>query len=192
MDIVSASENDDKIAWHENNGAADPSFSATTISTSADGAYDVDVNDLDNDGDLDIISASRNDDKIAWYENNGAADPTFNFFIIDSSTDGAISVATADIDNDGFNDILAAGFEDDKIRWFENSTIGSGFLNSPTARTITTSTDGAKEVYAEVQAHSDLAAKTHASFIKARKEIGSWTNLSDSPYISQRNRALGI
>jgi hypothetical protein len=28
--------------------------------------------------------------------------------------------------------------------------------------------------------------------VKARKEIGSWTNLSDSPYISQRNRALGI
>ena len=51
---------------------------------------------------------------------------------------------------------------------------------------------GAKEVYAEVQAHSELAANTHASFIKARKEIGSWTNLSDSPYISQRNRALGI
>ena len=51
---------------------------------------------------------------------------------------------------------------------------------------------GAKEVYAEVQAHSELAANTHASFLKARKEIGSWTNLSDSPYISQRNRALGI
>ncbi len=51
---------------------------------------------------------------------------------------------------------------------------------------------GAKEVYAEVEAHSELAAKTHASFLKARKEIGSWTNLSDSPYISQRNRALGI
>jgi TRAP-type mannitol/chloroaromatic compound transport system substrate-binding protein len=51
---------------------------------------------------------------------------------------------------------------------------------------------GAKEVYDEVQAHSELAAQTHASFVKARKEIGSWTNLSDSPYISQRNRALGI
>ena len=37
-----------------------------------------------------------------------------------------------------------------------------------------------------------LAARTHKAFVKARKEIGSWTNLSDSPYISQRNRALGI
>ncbi len=51
---------------------------------------------------------------------------------------------------------------------------------------------GAKEVFAEVQAHSDLAARTHASFLKGRKDIGAWTNLSDSPYIRQRNRALGL
>ena len=46
--------------------------------------------------------------------------------------------------------------------------------------------------YAEVQAENDLCARTHASFLKARKDIGSWTNLSDSPYIRQRNRALGV
>jgi hypothetical protein len=28
--------------------------------------------DLDNDGDIDVLSASRWDDKIAWYENDGS------------------------------------------------------------------------------------------------------------------------
>ena len=51
---------------------------------------------------------------------------------------------------------------------------------------------GAEEVFGEVQAHSDLAARVHASFVKGRKDIGAWTNLSDSPYIRQRNRALGL
>ena len=51
---------------------------------------------------------------------------------------------------------------------------------------------GAGEVYEEVQQHSDLAKRVHASFVKGRKEIGAWTNLADSPYIQQRNRALGI
>ena len=51
---------------------------------------------------------------------------------------------------------------------------------------------GAAEVYDEVQQHSDLAKRTHAAFVKGRKEIGAWTNLSDSPYIQQRNRALGL
>ncbi len=50
----------------------------------------------------------------------------------------------------------------------------------------------AEEVFEEVQASSDLAARTHASFVKARKDIGGWANLSDSPYIRQRNRALGV
>ena len=50
----------------------------------------------------------------------------------------------------------------------------------------------AEEVFEEVQAHSDLAARVHASFLKGRKDIGAWTNLSDSPYIRQRNRALGV
>ena len=51
---------------------------------------------------------------------------------------------------------------------------------------------GAAEVFEEVQASSDLAARTHKSFVKARKDIGSWANLSDSPYIQQRDRALGV
>ena len=52
--------------------------------------------------------------------------------------------------------------------------------------------EGARELYDEVAQHSDLAARCTAAFVKGRKEIGNWTNLSDSPYISQRNRALGI
>jgi hypothetical protein len=68
MDVLSASTNDDKIAWYENDGAADPSFTATTITTSADGAFSVFAADMDNDGDMDVLSASYYDDKIAWYE----------------------------------------------------------------------------------------------------------------------------
>ena len=40
-------------------------------------AQDVNVADMDGDGDLDLVSASPTDDDIAWYENNGAADPSF-------------------------------------------------------------------------------------------------------------------
>ena len=76
LDIVSASYLDDTIAWYENDGATDPSWTATDIATSADGATSVYVADMDGDGDLDIVSASTQDDTVAWYENDGAANPS--------------------------------------------------------------------------------------------------------------------
>ena len=40
------------------------------ITTKAEGAYEVHAADLDGDGDLDVLSASAGDAKIAWYEND--------------------------------------------------------------------------------------------------------------------------
>ena len=72
LDIISASEADDTIAWYINDGAKDPTWTAVDIATNADGAMNVDVGDIDGDGDLDIVSASIYDNTIAWYENVGA------------------------------------------------------------------------------------------------------------------------
>ena len=48
------------------------------------------------------------------------------------------------------------------------------------------------EVFSEVVAHSDLASRIHNSFLKAREEVGGWTNISDQAYVAQRNRVLGL
>ena len=52
--------------------------------------------------------------------------------------------------------------------------------------------EASAEVYAEVVEHSDLARRTHESFVNARAEIGAWMKLSDGAYLKQRNRALGV
>ena len=77
LDILSASEWDDRIAWYENDGGTPPDFIAHIISTNANEANAVYAADLDTDGDVDVISGSDGDAKIAWYENDGAVDPTF-------------------------------------------------------------------------------------------------------------------
>jgi len=85
MDILSASEEDDTIAWYENDGDEDdPSWTAANIITDADGANSVFAADMDNDGDMDIVSASSNDDTIAWYENDGNANPSWTAREIDT------------------------------------------------------------------------------------------------------------
>ena len=57
LDILATSESGDKVYWFENNGNADPSFSAAEILTGID-ARGVHAGDIDGDGDPDVISAS--------------------------------------------------------------------------------------------------------------------------------------
>ena len=68
VDVLSASSSDHKIAWYENidgKGGFGPQQVITTAATRAQSVYAI---DLDGDGDLDVLSASMGDDKIAWYE----------------------------------------------------------------------------------------------------------------------------
>ncbi len=52
--------------------------------------------------------------------------------------------------------------------------------------------EAAEEVFEEVRAHSELANRIHESFSATRKDVGRWMNLSDQPYLRQRNRVLGV
>ncbi|MDA9333793.1 FG-GAP-like repeat-containing protein, partial [Polaribacter sp.] len=138
MDIVSASKTDNTIAWYENDGTANPSWVAADIDTNATGARSVYIADLDNDGDMDIVSASYNDNTIAWYENDGAANPTWSAVNIDTTASGATSVFASDLDNDGDLDILASSANDNTIAWYEND---GGVNPTWTASVIATSAD---------------------------------------------------
>ncbi len=48
----------------------------------------------------------------------------------------------------------------------------------------------AAEVIEEARDHSDLSKRIFDSFLKARKEIGDWTALSDAAYVQKRQRVL--
>ena len=140
LDIVSASWDDDTIAWYENDGAANPSWAAADIATNADGARSVHAADMDGDGDLDIVSASYEDDTIAWYENDGAADPSWAAADIATNANGARWVHVADMDGDGDLDIVSASYLDDTIAWYENDGAADP---SWAAADIATNADGA-------------------------------------------------
>ncbi|MDA0714084.1 MAG: T9SS type A sorting domain-containing protein [Bacteroidetes bacterium] len=96
------------------------------ISLLAESPPSVRTADLDGDGDLDLISASDRDKKIAWYENLGQG--IFGVQqILSDSADGAQSVHAADLDLDGDLDILSGSYFDGKIAWYEN--YGSGVFS---------------------------------------------------------------
>ncbi|WP_164490029.1 T9SS type A sorting domain-containing protein [Runella sp. SP2] len=117
--------------------------SKPSISTVANAAISVYAADLDGDGDMDVLSASLGDDKIAWYKNDGSGGFGAQQ-VISTSANGAASVYAADLDGDGDLDVLSASSNDDKIAWYKND--GSGGFGAQ--QVISTSANGAVSVYA--------------------------------------------
>ncbi len=156
LDVLSTSINDDVLAWYENDGTpSDGGWTARDIAPTADYPWRVYTADLDGDGDLDVLSASENDDTVAWYENDGTPDNGgWTARDITTAADGATSVYAADLDGDGDLDVLSSSFFGDRIAWYEND--GTPAVGMWTARDIAAA-DGAKEVYvADVDGDGDL------------------------------------
>lgn len=100
--------------------------------------------DIDGDGDNDILSASSEDSKVAWYKNDGQGN-FGNQQIISLEAIGASSVFAIDIDGDGDLDVLSASLYDNKIAWYENLD-GLGTFGSQ--QIIITDTNNARSVFA--------------------------------------------
>ncbi|SRX52759.1 FG-GAP-like repeat-containing protein [Aequorivita sp. CIP111184] len=130
LDVLSASQSDNTIAWYENTNGLGAFGGKNVISSNADTAKSVYATDIDGDGDMDVLSASFNDDKVAWYENVDGLGNFGSENIITTSANGAQSVYAADLDGDGDMDVLSASFNDYKINWYEN-TDGQGFFGLP-------------------------------------------------------------
>ena len=148
VDILSASYADNEIAWYANNG--DETFAVQSIiSTAVDGASWVGFGDVDGDGDWDALSCSSGDDLVAWYENLSGPGPGFSGgtqHVIGSDGDGALRLATGDVDADGDLDVVVVSSTDSAIRWYDNQ--GDGTF-APGSTLISSATVGPRALLLE-------------------------------------------
>lgn len=94
----------DLAGWYPNTGNGSFAPRERFCSTMG-GAYDVDASDIDLDGDVDLVTASRYGDWICWYPNNG--DGTFDRQrVVTEHADQVTTSRLADLDADGLPDIV--------------------------------------------------------------------------------------
>ena len=87
------------------------------------------IKDLDEDGNLDIVFVSFEDDEVLWLENT--EDFTFSLHVLASGIDLVQDVSCADVDDDGDIDLLAVSEVMDEVFWIEN--LGAGTFSEKAA-----------------------------------------------------------
>ncbi len=120
IDVLSASEGDNKIAWYENLDGLGTFSNQHIITDNLYGTRDVIAADIDGDGDMDVLATSLGDDIVVWFENLDGLGNFGEQIIITNLTNGVVFIYSSDIDNDGDMDVLSASAFDDKIAWYEN------------------------------------------------------------------------
>ena len=133
------------ISWYENLAGDGSSWSTHVISTTLSSARSVYCADVDGDGDLDALSASFNDYKIAWHENLAGDGSSWSTHVISTTFASPFTVHAADVDGDGDLDALSGGANAAIIAWHENLA-GDG--SSWSTHVIPSATDGALSLFA--------------------------------------------
>jgi hypothetical protein len=145
-------------------------FTKHIIDDSFSSAYSVYAEDIDSDGDIDVIGCGFASDDVAWWENNGLQN--FTKHDIDNSFIGACCAFAIDINLDGNIDILAAARGGDEIAWWEND--GNENFSK---HIIDDVFDGPKYVYAtDVDSDSDIDILGVSSVVNDTEDVAWWEN----------------
>ena len=101
--------------------------------------------DLDDDGDLDLLSSENLGDKLSWFENTDGEAAFGPRQVIADDLDGPSWIQAEDLDGDGDLDVLAAVLHDDQIVRYDHLDGLGGFGPK---QVLTSATDGAVRVRA--------------------------------------------
>jgi hypothetical protein len=133
-DILVASFQDDTITWYENQGrtATLRFHRQRTLSSTVQGPIDLHTADLTGTGRPDVLASTAKDGAIVWFENRRRVDGRTRFGASRSLANNVQvieDIATTDLDEDGHQDIFAAGFDTNSLLWIEGK--GEGKFGPP-------------------------------------------------------------
>jgi len=119
--------------------------------------------DVNGDGYIDVIGAARHADDITWWENIDGSGTSWTEHTVDGDFIGARSVCAADMNGDGYVDIIGSASVADDVAWWMNmdgpglvwdmTVIDNDFNNAISVCTADLNSDGEPDVICA--AHND-------------------------------------
>ena len=120
--VGNASFNNEPNKLYLNDGSGSFPNLGTPIGIEIDDTHDLNLIDMDNDGDQDLLVANGANNKL--YFNNGNASFSETGINITNDSDFSSTIATADFDNDGDVDIFVGNDGGNNKLYIQNKTIG--------------------------------------------------------------------
>jgi len=120
IDIVGAGSGTGGITWWENLDGIGLNWSEHSVGGEYYYAWSVYAEDVDSDGDMDVLGAENGTGGIAWWENLDGSGITWSEHTVDGTFDSAECVYAEDADGDGDMDVLGAASSTGDIVWWEN------------------------------------------------------------------------
>jgi hypothetical protein len=175
-DILGTSYSAHKVLWWKSNGQEPFTWTRYVIVEDYTQAHEVCADDIDDDGDIDVLTASSGLSRVDLWLNEGGDPVRWSGYIIDDYFDTAKSARAADIDGDGIKDIIGAAIYGHDIAWWHND---GGNPITWTKYLVDSYFIGAHRVQA-----ADLDRDGHSDIIGAAylgHEIAWWRNNGDNP-----------
>lgn len=128
-DVVVATR-EQGIAWYANLNGRGMFGSRQVISSTSDGyAVWIAAEDLDGDGDADVVAASLQTQELFWFENLDGSNGFSAKRVATPTLIGGISVELSDLDGDGDLDLLWGSVFQNAVVW--NANNGDGTFGGP-------------------------------------------------------------
>jgi hypothetical protein len=119
-DILAAFEGNAPLVYYVNSGARPPTWTPEIVAVDARGVSDVWSEDIDRDGDLDILTVESEANEIAYYENNLDSSAGFVRYLVASGISSVANIHPVDVDGDGDLDVVAAQRVSGAVTYWSN------------------------------------------------------------------------
>jgi hypothetical protein len=103
------------------------------IASEADRPAGLAAGDLDNDGSTDLAAATIGGNEVVWLRNIGLHPEAWSYHVLDEFLLGASSVAIRDVDGNGFDDVVACGWDSGEVVVWRNFAWGDTWVRQVVA-----------------------------------------------------------
>ncbi len=172
VDVVVASDTDTTVYWYKNNGSG--SFTEHTVSNNASNVNSVMATDMDNDGDIDIVSSAfggfSSTAKVVYFKNNGTG--TFSEHVISNGTSFVLDAIGVELTGDNLKDVVIAETQTNTIRFFKHNN-GSTFTEQTAIITNAQNVTGLFGIDLDKDGDSDVLSASQNS-TTAGQGVARW------------------